>query len=163
METKKIVGYGSIILAGIGAIAFCVGACMIGTAKKRIKKAEKVVENTNIALDDLADKTSAEVSDTVIKKAAEKAADRAANEAVEKVRKDIDLRVCNAVTLAYDDVEEKIKEKLNKAVDKEIDLRDLKQQIENEAASRIVAKFMDNLSDYAGPIVKAIMDRDKED
>lgn len=157
MDTKKLIaGLGSIVLAGAGLIALCVGV-------HKARKAKKVIKNVEFALDDIANKTPAQVSDMIIKKSAEKAADRAADEAVEKVRKDIDLRVCNAVTLAYDDVEEKVKEKLAKAVDRKIDLRDLKQRVENEAASRIVAKFMENLSDYAGPIVKAIMDKDDED
>lgn len=163
METKKLMNCGSIILAGIGAIALCVGIHMTRKAKKATEKANKAIKNVEFALDDIADKTPAQVSDMIIKKAAEKAADRAAEEAVEKVRSDIDLRVCNAVTLAYDNVEEKAKEKLVKAVDRKIDLRDLKQRVENEAASRIVAKFMENLSDYAGPIVKAIINKDDYD
>lgn len=163
METKKSMNCGSIILAGIGAIALCVGIHMARKAKKATEKANKAIKNVELALDDIADRTPAQVSDTIIKKAAEKAADRAAEEAVEKVRKDIGLTVSTTVNSIYDNLEEKAKEKLVKAVDRKIDLRDLKQRVENEAASRIVAKFMENLSDYAGPIVKAIINKDDYD
>lgn len=163
METKKLTNCGSIILAGIGAIALCVGIYMSRKAKKATEKANKAIKNVEFALDDIADKTPVQVSDMIIKKAAEKAADRAAEEAVEKVREDIGLTVSATVYREYDNLEEQVKERLDEAVNKDIDLQDLRRKVENEAASQIVAKFMDNLSDYAGPVIKAIIKRNEED
>ncbi len=159
METKKLIGYGSIVLAGIGVIALCIG---INSARK----AKKAIKNIDITISKLADMTPVEVSDMVVDKATEKAVDaavdKAATEAVEKVRKDINLRVSNAVTLAYDSVEEKVVDKLNNAIDKEIDMDDFKKKVENKASSELASKFIANLSDYAGPIVSGIMSAVKE-
>lgn len=155
MDTKRLMNCGSIILAGVGTIALCVGIHMA-------RKAKKTIANVNIAIDDLADKTPVEVSELIVKKAAEKAADRAAEEAVEIVRKDIKLKVCNTVTAAYSKVEDDVRTQLSKAVERDIDMDELKKSVMSKASSTIVSKFMNNLEDYVGPFMSGVMNACKE-
>lgn len=150
MNTKQLAKYGSVILSVAGTIAIGVGVHMA-------RKAKKTINNVNKSIDDLADKTSVEISEAIIEKAAEKVAEKAASEAVETVRKDINLRVRNTVSAMYDDVEDKVHMQLTKAVEKDIDMDELKKEVEVRASSAIVSKFMDNLTDYVGPISAGIV------
>lgn len=155
MDTNRLGTCASVVLGGLGAIALCVGIHMA-------RKAKKAISNVNQTIDDLADKTSVEVSELVIKKAAEKAANRAADEAIEIVRKDINLKVCNAVTSAYENVEDDVRTQLSKAVDRDVDMEELKKSIVSKASATIVSKFMSNLEDYVGPITAGIVNACKE-
>lgn len=150
MNTKRLLDSGSIILAGLGAIALCVGIHMTAKSKRNITKVNKAIDN-------LADKTPVDISEEIIKKAAEKAADKAALQAIEIVRKDINIRVYNAVSSAYEHVEEEANNRLTKAIERDIDMDILKKKVENKASSAIVDKFMTNLDSYVGPIMTHII------
>lgn len=150
MNTKRLLNSGSIVLAGLGVIALCVGIHMAAKSKKNIKKVNK-------AIDDLADKTFVDISEEIIKKAAEKAADKAALNAIEIVRKDINVKVYNVVSSAYEHVEEEANNRLSKAIERDIDIDILKKKVENKASSAIVDKFMTNLDSYVGPIMNHII------
>lgn len=150
MNTKGLLNSGSIVLAGLGVIALCVGIHMVAKSKKNIKRVNK-------AIDDLADKTSVDISEEIIKKAAEKAADKAALNAVEIVRRDINIKVYNVVSSAYEHVEEEANNRLSKAIERDIDIDILKKKVENKASSAIVDKFMTNLDSYVGPIMNHII------
>lgn len=150
MDTKRAFGYGSIILAGVGVFTVIAGFRMF-------RKANKAIETVNKAVDDLADKTPSQLSKEIVEKAAEKIADRAASEGIEKAREDISLRVRTTIYSIYDDIEQDVKERLEKAVERDIDMDELKKSVENKASSAVVSKFVENLSDYAGPIMTGIM------
>lgn len=150
MNTKNLLNYGSIVLAGLGAIAVCVSI-------HTIKKTKKAIKNVNKAIDDLADKTPNDISNEIIEKAAEKIAEKAVSEGVEQARKDISVRVKSAIYSVYDDIENEVREKFEQAVERDIDMCELKKSVENKASSAIVSKFVENLSDYTNPIMSGIM------
>lgn len=64
MNTKRLINYGSIISFGLGLISLYVGIHMS-------RKAKKAINNLDKAIDDLANKTSVEISDAIINKAAD--------------------------------------------------------------------------------------------
>ena len=155
MNATKIINYGSIILCGLGLAMIC-----IGTHTKR--KADKAIKRLNDAVDDLADKTTVEVSESIIKKAAEKAAEKAADEAIDIVRKDIKLKVSRTVSTAYEKVEDDVRARLSKEIERDVDMDEFKKSVTNKASTVIVSKFMNNLEDYANPIMSCIMNAHKE-
>lgn len=150
MNAKQLTQIGSAAMFGIGVVALCVGL-------RTLKKSKKAIDNMNKAVDILADKTAVEVSEDIIKAAAEKAADKAAAKAVETVRKDINVKVHATVMSAYSEVEEDVHSRLVRAVERDIDMDELSKTVENKAASKIAGKFMENATEYVGPIMSCIM------
>lgn len=152
MSIKLSFNLESIALAAIGAVALGIGVHMA-------RKAKKTMQNVTKAIDDLADKTPAEVSEEVIRMAAEKAADKAAERSIEIVRRDINTRVYNTVSSAYSEVEEEVRVKLSAAVEKEINLYDVRKSVEATVTSKLVEKLMTDFSDYIGPFMAGFVAR----
>lgn len=146
----KDINAGSALMFGVGIAALCYGIY-------KTKQAKKAVKNVTGSIDRLANMTSVEVSDEIIRAAAEKAAYKAASDAVDIVRNDINTKVSASVYKVYDHVEETTEKKFIEQAEKRINIEDFSAKVEKKAATIVAEKFAKDIREYASPFMAAIM------
>ena len=142
---------GSVIVGVVGTI---VGLTGIGYAIGTHTKLSRVSEKLGKAIDDLADRTEIDISDSIInqavKEAVEKAADRAVEEATydatKELKHDIHRRVSEAIKDEYDTLNKDVLKRITEESSK-IDVNRVRRTIEDAAKKAALEKFDDNLDD----------------
>ena len=142
---------GSVIVGVVGTI---VGLTGIGYAIGTHTKLSRVSEKLDKAIDDLADRTEIDISDSIINQAVKEAVTNAADRAVEKatydatkeLKHDIRIRVSEAIKDEYDTLSKDILKRITEESSK-IDVDRVRRTIEDAAKKAALEKFDDNLDD----------------
>ena len=142
---------GSVIIGVVGTI---VGLTGIGYAVGTHTKLSRVSEKLDKAIDDLADRTEIDISDSIINQAVKEAVTNAADRAVEKatydatkeLKHDIRIRVSEAIKDEYDTLSKDILKRITEESSK-IDVDRVRRTIEDAAKKAALEKFDDNLDD----------------
>ena len=143
--------FGSVIIGVVGTI---VGLTGIGYAVGTHTKLSRVSEKLDKAIDDLADRTEIDISDSIINQAvkeavanaADKAVKKATDDATKELKHDIHHRVSEAIKDEYDTLNKDVLKKITEESSK-IDVNRVRRTIEDAAKKAALEKFDDNLDD----------------
>ena len=177
-ETKKdgititkadLIGWG--VIAGVG------GALLFGI-RSSIKMG-RVSDKLGIAVKDLKNKSSVQVSQAIIDRAARDAADEAVTAAVRRavddttvaIRDDVTRQVRDAVQNRYSEISKEVSKELKKQIMK-IDIHELREEVKDDAKDLIMEKLKDDMDmildnynnqlENVGTIYSSIADKFKE-
>lgn len=142
---------GSVIVGVVGTI---VGLTGIGYAIGTHTKLSRVSEKLDQAIDDLADRTEIDISESIINQAvkeavanaADKAVKKATDDATKELKHDIHHRVSEAIKDEYDTLNKDVLKKITEESSK-IDVNRVRRTIEDAAKKAALEKFDDNLDD----------------
>ena len=142
---------GSVIIGVVGAI---VGLTGIGYAVGTHSKLSRVSEKLDQAIDDLADRTEIDISESIINQAvkeavanaADKAVKKATDDATKELKHDIHHRVSEAIKDEYDTLNKDVLKRITEESSK-IDVNRVRRTIEDAAKKAALEKFDDNLDD----------------
>lgn len=138
----------------VGMFGAAIGLIGIGYALGTRSKMTKISEKLNLSIDELANKTSVDISNSIIEHATEQAVTREVKEAVSKttdvilkeVKRDIHKQVSDAVEGEYSNIKDTVLEEITNEAAK-IDVKRVRADIEKSAKAAVLEKLDDNMDD----------------
>lgn len=138
----------------LGMIGGAIGLIGIGYALGTHSKMAKISEKLELSIDDLANKTPVDISDSLIERATEQAVAREVKDAVGKVtdaalkdvKRDIHKQVSDAIESEYSDIKGEVLEEVKNEVAK-IDVKRVRADVEKAAKEAVLEKLDTNMDD----------------
>ena len=138
----------------VGLAGAALGILGIGYALGTHSKMAKISNKLDISIDDLANKTPVDISDSMIERATEKAVTFEVKNAVTKVtdavlkdvKRDIHKQVSDAIESEYSSIKDSVLEEVTDEVAK-IDVKRVRADVEKAAKEAVLEKLDDNMDD----------------